>query len=221
LATSRALVVGLPIGLNAVIMIVLHRSWEHPSRLQAILARASALPVVAGKHERLRAGVVYLGEPAAHLTLAAHSCGGIIQDPDRQHRNRTIDLLFSSVAEHTGQRMIGVLLSAGLDDGLRGLAAIHHAGGMTMVLTPAGPPAERDVGQNAITFDGAIDPIGSQRIRRASLTRRHNPPRHTAATPRGGTRPSLLHSSSSPAVIGPQDRHANSSFCAAESLIPG
>jgi two-component system, chemotaxis family, protein-glutamate methylesterase/glutaminase len=51
--------------------------------------------------------------------------------------------------------MIGVVLSGPLDDGSRGLAAIHKAGGLSMVLTPAGPP-ERGMPKNAIKFDGPI-----------------------------------------------------------------
>ena len=49
--------------------------------------------------------------------------------------------------------MIGVVLSGSLDDGSRGLAAIHKAGSLSMVLTPAGPP-ERGMPENAIKFDG-------------------------------------------------------------------
>jgi two-component system chemotaxis response regulator CheB len=50
-------------------------------------------------------------------------------------------------------------LSGSLDDGSRGLAAIHHAGGLTMVLTPASPP--RGMPENAIAYDGPIDLIGN------------------------------------------------------------
>jgi chemotaxis response regulator CheB len=58
--------------------------------------------------------------------------------------------------------MIGVVLSGSLDDGSRGLAAIHDAGGMTMVLTPARPP-QQGMPENAISYDGPIDLIGDLR----------------------------------------------------------
>jgi two-component system, chemotaxis family, protein-glutamate methylesterase/glutaminase len=48
--------------------------------------------------------------------------------------------------------MIGVVLSGSLDNGSRGLAAIHKAGSLSMVLTPAGPP-DRGMPENAIKFD--------------------------------------------------------------------
>ena len=56
--------------------------------------------------------------------------------------------------------MIGVVLSGSSDDGSRGLAAIHKAGGRTMVLTPA-TPQEPGMPENAIGYDGPIDVIGS------------------------------------------------------------
>jgi two-component system chemotaxis response regulator CheB len=62
--------------------------------------------------------------------------------------------------------MIGVVLSGSLDDSSRGLAAIQEAGGLTMVLTPSGPP-QRGMPENAISYDGPIDLIGTpERIAR-------------------------------------------------------
>jgi two-component system chemotaxis response regulator CheB len=77
-----------------------------------------------------------------------------------RHRNRTIDILFNSVAAHARARGIGVVLSGSLSDGSRGLAAIAHAGGVSMVLTKEGI-AERGMPENAVDFDGPIDVLGS------------------------------------------------------------
>lgn len=76
-------------------------------------------------------------------------------------RVSTVDLLFRSVAVHGGGRMIGVILSGALDDGARGLAAIHDAGGRTMVLTPLAFSPVDGMPENAISYDGPIDFIGS------------------------------------------------------------
>ncbi|MCJ2111572.1 chemotaxis protein CheB [Methylobacterium sp. E-025] len=147
--------------LPAVVLIVLHRPWDRISHLREVLARDSNLPVViAAQGERFEHGVAYIGEPADHLTLAAKSFGAIVGDPHRLHGNRTVDLLFRSVAAHGGHRMIGVILSGSLDDGSRGLAAIHAAGGLTMVLTPSAQPRP-GMPENAIAYDGPIDVIGS------------------------------------------------------------
>ncbi len=126
----RALLGALPATLPAIVMVVLHRPWDRPTRLQAILARVSRLPIViAAQGERFEAGTVYIGEPSEHLTLVARSFGALIEDPHHRYRGRTVDLLFKSVAARAGKRMIGVVLSGALDDGSRGLAAIHDAGG--------------------------------------------------------------------------------------------
>jgi chemotaxis response regulator CheB len=116
-----------------------------PTRLQAILAQNSRLPIViAAQGERFEAGTVYIGKPSEHLTLAAHSFGALTDVPYRQYGGRTVDLLFKSVAAHAGKCMIGVVLSGALDDGSRGLAAMHDAGGLTMVLTPGASAAAGD-----------------------------------------------------------------------------
>ena len=110
-------------------MIVLHRGWNRPTNLREILARASAFPVViATESKRLDIGKVYIGEPAQHLTLTANTFSKLTDDPARAYGGRAVDLLFNSVAAYAGNRMIGVVLSGSLDDGSRGLAAIHKAG---------------------------------------------------------------------------------------------
>jgi two-component system chemotaxis response regulator CheB len=153
----------LPASLPAVVLIVLHRPWDRPSHLRSILARVANMPIqIAVEGERFEPGHAYIGEPADHLTLAAKSFGDLVADPDRRYRNRTVDLLFHSVAAHGKACTIGVILSGSLDDGARGLAAIHAAGGLTMVLTPDAPP-ERGMPENAISYDGPIDVIGGAR----------------------------------------------------------
>lgn len=85
-------------------------------------------------------------------------------------RGRTVDLPFRSDAAHGGHRMIGMVLSGALDDGARGLAAIHAAGGLTMVLTPS-TPERNDMPDNAIAFDGPVEVIGSSREIAAAIAR--------------------------------------------------
>lgn len=146
--------------LPAVVMVVLHRGFDRPSHLRQVLATASAMPVlIADDQERLEAGRCYIGEPAAHLTLLAHGRGDVTPDPQQLHRGRTVDLLFRSVAQNAGARGIGVVLSGALDDGSRGLEAIHHAGGKTMVLLRSASP--RGMPENAIAYDGPVDCVGS------------------------------------------------------------
>jgi two-component system, chemotaxis family, protein-glutamate methylesterase/glutaminase len=147
--------------IDAVVLIVLHRPFDHPSKLREVLSGATTMSViVAEQGEQFERGRCYIGEPSAHLTLAERSFGGLTNDPDAAHRGRTVDLLFQSLATYGGPRVIGVVLSGSLDDGSRGLAAIHAAGGQTMVITPDNF-ADPGMPENAIDYDGPIDCIGS------------------------------------------------------------
>jgi two-component system, chemotaxis family, protein-glutamate methylesterase/glutaminase len=171
LANIVAVLAALPAPLGAVVLVVLHRPWNTPSNLCAVLRRACPHPVlVADDREHFEVGTIYIGEPAQHLTLMARSLGKIVNDPDRHYRNRTVDLLFESVAEHGRERMIGVVLSGSLDDGSRGLAAIHRAGGLTMVLLPEAGDSQ-GMPENAIDYDAPIDIIGSPKEIAAAIVK--------------------------------------------------
>ena len=157
----RRLLSALPVSLHAVVLVVLHRPSDTVSRLRDVLSVTSNMPVVlAVDGERFRRGRCYIGEPDAHLTLAAKSRIRLVEGADHKHRNRSVDLLFNSIAAHAGAHGIGIVLSGALDDGARGLAAIHHAGGATMVLTRAGL-AGAGMPRNAAQYDGPVDLLGS------------------------------------------------------------
>ncbi|WP_213781598.1 chemotaxis protein CheB [Caballeronia sp. dw_276] len=149
-----------PDNLQAIVMVVLHRSSDAVSHLQEILSRGAALPViVAVNGQLLLQDVCYIGEPDQALTLSADGRALLVEGIDNRLRNRTVDTLFESIALHAGRRSVGIVLSGALDDGSRGLAAIHAVGGLTMVLDPAHKPIGMQ--QNAIDFDGSIDFIGN------------------------------------------------------------
>jgi hypothetical protein len=73
------------------------------------------------------------------LSLAAKSNVRLVEGGQDKHRNRTVDILFHSVAAHARGRGIGVVLSGPLDDGSRGAGCYctrrrsdhgaHQAGG--------------------------------------------------------------------------------------------
>jgi len=80
-----------------------------------------------------------LGEGVVHLS----------RGPKEHHTRPAIDPLFRSAAQVYGQRVIGVLLSGMLDDGVAGLTEIKRHGGLAIVqdLAEAGFP---DMPKNAL-----------------------------------------------------------------------
>ena len=146
--------------IEAIVMVVLHRPTDKISYLREILARASSIPVViAAEAETFVPGTCYIGEPDEHLTLMDTNLAHLVPGPGHTLRNRTVDTLFNSLASHAGSRVIGVVLSGSLDDGSRGLAAIHATHGITMVLDPGYKP--RGMQRNAIDYDGPISFVGT------------------------------------------------------------
>lgn len=149
-----------PDDLQAVVMVVLHRSSDKISHLQQILGRRATLPIVVAKAAQvLLPNVCYIGEPNQALSLSTERRAFLVEGTDNRLRNRTVDTLFESIALHAGERAVGIVLSGALDDGSRGLAAIRAAGGLTMVLDPAHKPIGMQ--QNAIDYDGPIGFIGN------------------------------------------------------------
>ena len=146
--------------IDAIVMIVLHRPWEKDTHLRQILQRSTHMSVqIADQGQHLRAGCIYIGEPSRHLCLQSNSVSILISDPERAHRNRTVDLLFNSLVVLGGQRTIGIVLSGSLDDGSRGLAEIHDAGGYTMVLRRE-KQLRPGMPENARAYDGPVDVVG-------------------------------------------------------------
>ena len=156
----KALLNLLQMPVPAVVMVVLHRPSDKISHLREVLAKSCGIKVVlADEAEILEEGVCYIGEPDGHLTLMDTHLAHLLPGAGHRLRGRTIDALFKSLASHAGTRAIGIVLSGALDDGSRGVAAIHAAGGFTMVLDPGRKP--RGMQQNAIDYDGPISFIGN------------------------------------------------------------
>lgn len=117
----KELTAGLPADLPASIFIVLHMLPTSASVLPEILGKRSALPVAFAKNnEPIRAQQIYVAPPDYHL-LVERGHVHVVSGP-REHFSRPgINPLFRSVAESYGDRVIGVILTGQLDDGVAGL----------------------------------------------------------------------------------------------------
>ncbi|HEU4686498.1 MAG TPA: chemotaxis protein CheB [Nitrospira sp.] len=83
----------------------------------------------------LRSGVLYVAAPGTAVSLNGRQ---LHQVPYQRGSARatTIDTLFASAAEAYRDRVIGVILTGLLNDGTKGLKAVHEAGGLTIVQDP-------------------------------------------------------------------------------------
>lgn len=127
----------LPAGLRAPVLVVLHLPRDKPSVLAEIFARKCALPVrEAEDKEPIEAGTVYFAPNNYHLLVDDGPQLSLSADDPVHHSRPSINVLFESAAEIYNERLLGIILSGANDDGAAGLAAIHDAGGVTIVQSP-------------------------------------------------------------------------------------
>lgn len=134
----RTLVGGLPEDFPASVFIVVHISPTTFSLLPSILTTAGSLTAThAADGERFRRSHIYVAPPDHHLVLRPHGQLGVSRRGPRENGFRpAVDPLFRTAARHYGARVIGVILTGGLDDGTIGMSHIQEHGGVSVVQDP-------------------------------------------------------------------------------------
>ena len=131
------LVRGLPPSLPASLFVVCHFPSGAQSRLPEILSRSGPLLAShAADGEVFYPGHIYVAPPDRHLLLLPNQRMQLWRGPRENYHRPAIDPLFRSAARHYGRRVIGVVLTGGLDDGTAGLLAVRGSGGIAVVQDP-------------------------------------------------------------------------------------
>ncbi|NML16078.1 chemotaxis protein CheB [Azohydromonas caseinilytica] len=132
----RVLAAALPADFAAAVCVVLHVG-PYESTLPALLEAVGPLPAAhAQSGQRLKPGRILIAPPDHHLLLEDGAVR-LTRGPKEHHTRPAVDPLFRSAALSQGPRVIGVLLTGGLDDGSAGLQAIKQCGGLVVVQDPA------------------------------------------------------------------------------------
>jgi len=111
-------------------VIIQHLDPSHPSVLPPLLGKKSALPVEEAREgTRVQANRVYVIPPDRIMTISR----GILRLMARSSEKRymPIDFFMRSLADDSGDRAVGVVLSGNASDGTIGLKAIKAKGGLT------------------------------------------------------------------------------------------
>src|SRR5262249_24290796 len=134
--TLTELVHGLPADLKAAIFVVLHVAPHHTSALPAILSRKGPLPALHPMDgDAILPGRIYVAPPDRHLVMRPGHLQ-LTRGPQQNGHRPAIDPLFRSAAYAYGNRVVGVILSGTLDDGVAGLQRIKSHGGVAIVQDP-------------------------------------------------------------------------------------
>lgn len=130
------LVTNLPADLPAALFVVLHTAPSGPGLIPTILGRLTPLRIRSAEDPvEIKHGTIYVAEPDHHLLLKE----GFIRSIRGPHENQmrpAIDPLFRTAAVAYGSRVIGILMSGYLDDGVSGLLAIKRCQGIAIVQDP-------------------------------------------------------------------------------------
>lgn len=119
------------------VAVVVHLPRQRPSALAEALGHRCALPVSEAEDKMTFApGVVHVAPPDYHLLLDVGPTLALSVEAPVNYSIPSIDVLFESAAALCGDRVAGVVLSGGNEDGARGLAAIVAAGGRAFVQLP-------------------------------------------------------------------------------------
>ena len=141
-----ALLPGLSAACRIPIVIVLHLPRDRPSLLAQIFQQKCPLPVCeAADKEPVRPGTVYFAPPDYHLLIDEGPCLALSADELVNYSRPSIDVLFESAADVYGPRLLGIILTGANEDGAAGLAAVHAAGGITIVQRPDNAQAKQMV----------------------------------------------------------------------------
>jgi two-component system, chemotaxis family, protein-glutamate methylesterase/glutaminase len=119
------------------IFVVLHLPRDRPSLLTEVFSSKCALEVrEAQDKEPVAPGTVYFAPSNYHLLVDEGPQLALSADDLVHHSRPSIDVLFESAAAVYGPRLLGVILTGANEDGAEGLAAVHDAGGITVVQKP-------------------------------------------------------------------------------------
>jgi two-component system chemotaxis response regulator CheB len=127
----------LPAGLRASVYIVVHLPRERPSLLTELFVPKCALQVKEAEDKMpVEPGTVYFAPPNYHLLVDKGRRLALSVDDLVNFSRPSIDVLFQSASDIYGARLMGIILTGANDDGTAGLAAVHRAGGLTIVQEP-------------------------------------------------------------------------------------
>jgi two-component system, chemotaxis family, protein-glutamate methylesterase/glutaminase len=159
LAAVSEVLEGLPAGLSAAVIVLVHQQPDRVSALTSLLARRSGLPVQAAEDNRsLCAGTAVVAPPGKHVLIAAGPTVALIGSGVAPPSRPSADLLLATLATTCGPCATAVVLSGRGHDGATGASAIRHFGGAVVASSEASSEYF-SMPQAAIERDPAIDQI--------------------------------------------------------------
>ena len=119
------------------ILVVVHLPPDRDSIMGALLQEKCAVKVCeAADKEPLLPGTIYLAPPDYHLLVETDRTLSLSNEEEVQFSRPSIDVTFESAADVFENKLLGIVLTGGNNDGSKGLKAIMTGGGDGIVQAP-------------------------------------------------------------------------------------
>ena len=193
----------LPKDLDASLFVVMHIGTA--SMLPQILSRCGNLPAVCAEDQkRYKHGCIYCAPAHCHLSIKDHTT--ILTRGPRENGHRpAIDVLFRSAARTHRSKVVGVVLSGGLDDGSAGLYAIKARGGVAIVQDPS-EAVTPNMPQNALDMVDIYFCLPVRQIADVLVQMTNGKATNITESPNGGTSAEDQATADHPTVEPPGDQ---------------
>lgn len=155
----------LPADYPLPLLIVVHVP-DAPSGLALLFAGKSTLAIREPEDkEPIVPGTAYFAPPGYHMLVEADRAIALSADEPVLFSRPSIDVLFESAADGYGAGVLAIVLTGANEDGARGAAAVHAAGGGVLVEDPASAYAAtmpaaalaRCPAATVLSLDGIVD----------------------------------------------------------------
>lgn len=119
------------------IVILCHQESDRKSLLAELLNRVTKLPVVEAQLGiRMEHGHIYVAPPSYHMFLEPDFLFSFSLEEKVSYSRPSVDVLFKSMADVLGPKLIAVLATGANSDGAQGLKHIRHMQGIAIVQNP-------------------------------------------------------------------------------------
>ena len=137
LSALEKLLTPLPANFNIPIIIVQHISPDSENYMVTLLNNKCHLHVKeADEKEIIKAGYVYIAPPNFHILIEEDHSISLSVEEHVNFSRPSIDVLFETAADVFKNRLIGIVLTGGNQDGAVGLKTIKDKGGLTIAQSP-------------------------------------------------------------------------------------
>jgi len=116
------------------IVIVVHRKISEENILTSLLQSRTLSQVMEVEDKmQINKGIIYIAPAGYHLLVEKEHSFSLDSSEKINFSRPNIDVTMQSIIAVYQNKVIGILLSGGNNDGLRGMQSIKEAGGMTII----------------------------------------------------------------------------------------